>query len=184
MMELLQPLPGQDLNQNPVYARLNTLTPEQQQNILEALCVINKNPANVGQNFVLVKGILQKLGISVNMPKINIPYTPMPNIMLNQNMPMPPIPPPPRPQQKQEEILDIMQKLISTDKKKQESLDEDKCIWSGFITRSKMHRVGVDLHQVKGQPVVLEDYNLNISHRVNLEEVLKRENDVIGYAYD
>lgn len=187
MMELLQPGPDTDLSQNPVFVRLNTLTPEQEQSILGALNSINKNPANVGQNLVLVKGILQKLGINVNMPKMNIPYTPIPSMMINPIMPpmMPPIPPPPtRPSSnKQDEILDIMQKLISSEKpsrEKEEAFDEEKHLWSGFMTRSKMHRVGVDAYLIKGNSVAFDDYNLNISHRINYEELLKRENDIIG----
>jgi hypothetical protein len=139
MMELLQPQPDCDLSQNPVYVRLNTLTPEQEQSILTALNEINQNPANVGQNLVLVKGILQKLGINVNMPKINIPYTPIPSMMAQQiptMMPMMvPVPPPPsRPSiERQEDLLDIVQKLISADKRQQEeTIDEEKYVWSGY----------------------------------------------------
>ena len=142
MMELLQPQPDCDLSQNPVYVRLNTLTTEQEQSILTALNEINQNPANVGQNLVLVKGILQKLGINVNMPKINIPYTPIPSMIAPQMptvMPMMlPVPPPPsRPSiersERQEDLLEIVQKLLSAEKRQEETIDEEKYVWSGYI---------------------------------------------------
>ena len=47
-------------------------------------------------------------------------------------------------------------------------------IWSGFMTRSKQHRVGVDLTMVKGEDCMPEKiYNLNITHRVHFPEIAK-----------
>jgi hypothetical protein len=44
-----------------------------------------------------------------------------------------------------------------------------------FITRNKQHRVGVDAYIVQGEhnEQYLCEYNLNISHRTNYEDVEK-----------
>eukprot|EP00826_Nyctotherus_ovalis_P005363 TRINITY_DN1120_c0_g1_i1.p1 TRINITY_DN1120_c0_g1~~TRINITY_DN1120_c0_g1_i1.p1 ORF type:complete len:210 (+),score=46.53 TRINITY_DN1120_c0_g1_i1:73-702(+) len=45
-------------------------------------------------------------------------------------------------------------------------------LWSGFITKNKQNRVGVDAYLVSGDLAeYFTDYNLNISHRTSLEEV-------------
>ena len=46
-----------------------------------------------------------------------------------------------------------------------------------------MHRVGVDAFLIKGETVALDDYNLNISHRISYEEVAKRESATTGYLF-
>ncbi len=54
-------------------------------------------------------------------------------------------------------------------------------VWSGFFTRSKLHRVGVDAYLVSGNVADhLTDYNLNISHRTTLEEAAKVSSAVVG----
>lgn len=45
-----------------------------------------------------------------------------------------------------------------------------------FITRNKQLRLGVDAYQVEGdhlEQVYLTEYNLNVSHRTNFEDVDK-----------
>eukprot|EP00826_Nyctotherus_ovalis_P005369 TRINITY_DN1120_c0_g4_i2.p1 TRINITY_DN1120_c0_g4~~TRINITY_DN1120_c0_g4_i2.p1 ORF type:complete len:294 (-),score=54.95 TRINITY_DN1120_c0_g4_i2:27-908(-) len=50
--------------------------------------------------------------------------------------------------------------------------DELDHLWSGFITKNKQNRVGVDAYLVSGDLAeYFTDYNLNISHRTSLEEV-------------
>ena len=51
--------------------------------------------------------------------------------------------------------------------------DDDKHVWSGFITRNKRHRVGVDAYAVQGEDLFEQEYNINVSHRVPFEEVGK-----------
>lgn len=50
-------------------------------------------------------------------------------------------------------------------------------IWSGFMTRSKLHKVGIDLSLLKGDEDCIPSnlYHLNITHRVTLPEVAKYE---------
>jgi hypothetical protein len=54
-------------------------------------------------------------------------------------------------------------------------------VWSGFITRNKKHRVGVDVYLAWGEIAdLLTDYNLNISHRTALEEARRISSAVQG----
>lgn len=54
-------------------------------------------------------------------------------------------------------------------------------VWSGFFTRSKQHRVGVDAYLISGNVVdLLTDYNLNISHRTALEDVPRISSTIHG----
>ena len=50
-------------------------------------------------------------------------------------------------------------------------------VWSGFITRSKNYRVGIDATLVQGNADCFpaSQYHINISHRVQLSEVFKFE---------
>lgn len=49
--------------------------------------------------------------------------------------------------------------------------DELDHLWSGFITRNKQNRVGVDAYLVSGDLAeYFTDYNLNITHRTSLDE--------------
>ena len=45
--------------------------------------------------------------------------------------------------------------------------DNEDTQWSGFFTRNKKNRVGVDAKFLAGKEHLLEDYGLNISHRSN-----------------
>ncbi|CDW71098.1 rna binding motif-containing zinc finger [Stylonychia lemnae] len=53
--------------------------------------------------------------------------------------------------------------------------DDEQCIWSGFITRNKQFRVGVDAYRISGDhnEEFLNEYNLNVSHRTNFEDIEK-----------
>jgi len=58
----------------------------------------------------------------------------------------------------------------------EEEVPEGETIWSGFITKNKQNRVGVDANLITGDELILKDYfNLNISHRTLYDEVSKRE---------
>lgn len=50
-------------------------------------------------------------------------------------------------------------------------------VWSGFITRSKNYRVGIDATLVEGNADCFPStqYHINISHRVQISEILKFE---------
>jgi len=65
---------------------------------------------------------------------------------------------------------------VSSDSKKDKADIYSNAIWSGFITKSKKNRVGVDAILVKGDDNILKDteYNLNISHRTTYDEVFKK----------
>lgn len=57
------------------------------------------------------------------------------------------------------------------------SLEEEnlKHIWSGFFTRTAKFRVGVDIYQIRYECTsYFGDYNYNISHRINFDDVLKK----------
>ena len=61
--------------------------------------------------------------------------------------------------------------------------DEDRNIWSGFVTRNKQHRVLMEAYVVgdihtnaslveRVAPFLSDqDHNLNVSHRTNCEDV-------------
>ena len=51
----------------------------------------------------------------------------------------------------------------------------DNAFWSGFITKSKKNRVGVDANLIYGKDITLTDYNLNINFRTTFQEVLKHK---------
>ena len=57
--------------------------------------------------------------------------------------------------------------------------DDDKNIWSGFVTRNKQHRVLMMAYTVSGDncEFYLPDrlHNLNVSLRANFEDVNKHE---------
>ena len=61
---------------------------------------------------------------------------------------------------------------------KEYSLEEEnlKNIWSGFLTKNKKDRISVDIYLIRGN--ISEDfnseYNLNVSHRTQYEEIVKR----------
>ena len=81
-----------------------------------------------------------------------------------------PLPPPPDPESSQ--LLDIISQMLSKEPEpEQKDLEH---YWSGFLTRNKQHRVGVDASLVRGKEAPFEEYNLNISHRTFYDEVLKK----------
>jgi len=54
--------------------------------------------------------------------------------------------------------------------------DDEKNIWSGFVTRNRQHRVLMEAYTVSGdhEPFLTDqDHNLNVSHRTNYEDVGK-----------
>lgn len=61
---------------------------------------------------------------------------------------------------------------------KEYSLEEEnlKQLWSGFITKNKKDRVGVDAFQIRNEcsEFFTSEYNLNVSHRTQFEEIMKR----------
>lgn len=59
--------------------------------------------------------------------------------------------------------------------------DELEHLWSGFITRNKQNRVGVDAYLISGDLAeFFTAYNLNITHRTSLEEVKKIDQAIFG----
>jgi hypothetical protein len=62
-------------------------------------------------------------------------------------------------------------------KKEEENPNIGSVVWSGFITRSKNYRVGIDATLVEGNEDCFpaSQYHINISHRVQLSEVFKFE---------
>lgn len=80
------------------------------------------------------------------------------------------------------EILDMLTQILakeSGDQAQNNILEPEKAenehFWSGFITRNKQHRVGVDATLISGEEISLIEYNLNISLRTVYEEVLKKK---------
>ena len=61
--------------------------------------------------------------------------------------------------------------------KEEENPNLGSVVWSGFITRSKNYRVGIDATLVEGNEDCFpaSQYHINISHRVQLNEVFKFE---------
>ena len=43
-----------------------------------------------------------------------------------------------------------------------------------IIKRSKVHRVGVDAVLIEGHEPSFSDFNLNVSHRITVEELIKK----------
>jgi hypothetical protein len=59
------------------------------------------------------------------------------------------------------------------------SLEEEnlKNIWSGFLTKNKKDRISVDIYLIRGNisDHFNSEYNLNVSHRTQYEEIVKRQ---------
>ena len=51
---------------------------------------------------------------------------------------------------------------------------QDSSQGSIIYLRSKQHRLGVDSFLLEGQEPNIIDYNLNISHRIAYDEVIKK----------
>ena len=51
---------------------------------------------------------------------------------------------------------------------------QDSSQGSILYLRSKQHRLGVDSFLLEGQEPNIIDYNLNISHRISYDEVIKK----------
>ena len=56
-----------------------------------------------------------------------------------------------------------------------EPREEVHHFWSGFVTRFKQQRVGVDARVLFGEEVSLNDYNLNIQSEVAPDEPLSKK---------
>jgi len=58
------------------------------------------------------------------------------------------------------------------------SLEEEnlKNIWGGFLTKNKKDRVCVDAYQIRNEcsEFLNNEYNLNVSHRTQIEDIMKR----------
>ncbi len=61
---------------------------------------------------------------------------------------------------------------------KEYSLEEEnlKNIWGGFLTKNKKDRVCVDAYQIRNEctEFLNNEYNLNVSHRTQFEDIVKR----------
>jgi len=69
-----------------------------------------------------------------------------------------------------EKVAELVNEVSNCKSKESCSKDDDLCdmlpIWSGFITKSKQRRVGVDAHIHFGNDEILKDhYNIDISRR-------------------
>jgi hypothetical protein len=51
--------------------------------------------------------------------------------------------------------------------------------WSGFLTRNKKNRVGVDLRLLTKMPLDHLDFVLNVSHRGDIDDGLTRPNQFV-----
>lgn len=85
------------------------------------------------------------------------------------------------------EILDMLTQLLSKESAEQQpnanieaEKQENEHFWSGFITRNKQHRVGVDATLISGEEISLVEYNLNISLRTMYEEVFKKKSKAVA----
>ncbi len=89
-----------------------------------------------------------------------------------------------QPPQMSSEILDMLTQILSKESVEPHAPEietkETEHFWSGFITRNKQHRVGVDATLVSGEEISLVEYNLNISHRTVYDEVLKKKPKAIA----
>ena len=65
----------------------------------------------------------------------------------------------------------------SHQKVEEENPNIGSVVWSGFITRSKKYRVGIDATLVEGNADCFpaSQYHINISHRVQISEIFKFE---------
>jgi len=122
--------------------------------------------------------------VSRMAPPISTEYTPysQPIYTSQQNIPKQA---PPLPSYSLPEIEETTRIMGPPPLPKAEKSIEEKYeqVWSGFITRSKQHRVGVDAYLVSGKVnELLIDYNLNVSHRTTLEEANKVSSAIVGVA--
>lgn len=85
------------------------------------------------------------------------------------------------------EILDMLTQILSKESGEQQpnannetEKQENEHFWSGFITRNKQHRVGVDATLISGEEISLVEYNLNISLRTFYDEVFKKKSKAVA----
>ncbi len=70
---------------------------------------------------------------------------------------------------KDENILDMLSNILKNEPGErvivveEQQKEESHPFWSGFVTRFKQQRVGVDARVLFGEEVSLNDYNLNIA---------------------
>lgn len=78
-----------------------------------------------------------------------------------------------------EDDLPSLKNEAELDYENEYSLEEEnlKNIWSGFLTKNKKDRIGVDVYQIRGN--ISEnfntEFNLNVSHRTQYDEIMKRQ---------
>jgi RNA recognition motif-containing protein len=113
----------------------------------------------------LAKRLMEKPAAFVNLLKFQTLFT-VPNFQLAPSNPY---------------NFSIFQPPSTTDStapvKEEENPNIGSVVWSGFITRSKNYRVGIDATLVEGNGDCFPatQYHINISHRVQLSEVFKFE---------
>ena len=77
-----------------------------------------------------------------------------------------------------EDDLSSLRDENDLDFEREYSLEDEnlKNIWSGFLTKNKQDRIGVDFYQIRGN--ISENFNsesyLNVSHRTQYDEIMKR----------
>lgn len=78
-------------------------------------------------------------------------------------------------------LLETLSNILKSSKQEENVREdyEDQQFWSGFFTRSKKNRVGVDALHVSGEEIQINDFNLNISFRISFDEVLKKKHCTI-----
>ena len=85
-----------------------------------------------------------------------------------------------KPPQQGKSLLDTLSNILKSSKPEENSNNnreeyEDQQFWSGFFTRSKKNRVGVDALHVSGEEIQIIEFNLNISFRICFDEILKKK---------
>jgi hypothetical protein len=77
-----------------------------------------------------------------------------------------------------QDISSIKENTATYIYEKEYSLEDEnlKQLWSGFITKNKKDRVGVDAYQIRNEcnDFFTAEYNLNVSHRSQFDDIMKR----------
>jgi hypothetical protein len=155
---------------------------------------LNTN-ANLQNNFQMYKNQMPNPGIIP--PMMRMAFNPRPILYPNQFNPT--LPPQ---ENKGQNVNDLIQNALNLIKsqttpdeeqeendissirdtpnafEKDYSLEEEnlKNIWGGFLTKNKKDRVCVDAYQIRNEctDYLNSEYNLNVSHRTQFEDIVKR----------
>ena len=130
----------------------------------------NTNISNTNPNFLINPNQTNQTHTDSNSLNFNTKIQEILSSLINKNKP--------ENTTNLENLSPKSNEVTKTNFEKDYSLEEEnlKHLWSGFITRNKNNRVGVDAYQLRNDcsELLSTEYNLNVSHRTQFDEIFKK----------